>query len=453
MKHILLIDDDVAVTNYFRVFLAQSGAFETTVVNDPREVGPLLEQEHFDLVLLDMDMPHVSGMDILREMNACDLHIPVIILTGVNDVDLAVRSMKLGAFDYLVKPIEDEKFLETINSALEQGRLHRNINELPDTLTHTQLAHVDAFEHLPTQDADMARVLHQAEQIASSDLSIFIWGESGTGKEALARAIHQASPRKDNPFIVVEAHSFAPEQFPAFFFGQVRGWGKTREEMPGFLDEADGGTIFLNHIEHVTQPVQLRLKRFIQTREFYRQNSAAIHTVNVRMIVATQKDLESSRYEQQFNRDLLYHLMINSLHISPLRERIDDIPLLAEYFLREEVKTSGKALKGFSDGCLDILKQYHYPYNLQELHTIVASAAAREEGSVICADSLPHFVKEGLVLLEEVKKRTFEPRTLDDVIWECVKNTLEYCDGEKEKTAAALGISLTKLHRILEGQK
>ncbi len=285
MKHILIIDDDVAVTNYFMVFLAQTGLFETTVVNDPREVMAHFEKTTFDIVLLDIDMPYVSGMDILQSMNERALTIPVVVLTGVNDIDLAVKFMKLGAFDYLVKPVDDDKLLEVIADGLKYSVLHKSIDELPKTLTQQQLVNKAAFEHLYTKNSEMIHVLHQAEQLAGSNLSIFLWGESGTGKEALARAIHCASPRRDKPFTVVEATSFEPNQFPAVFFGQVRGWSDTRQETTGFLDKTDGGTLFLNHIEHLTHPVQTRLQRVIQAAEFYRENSATIHSVTEYMLI------------------------------------------------------------------------------------------------------------------------------------------------------------------------
>jgi DNA-binding NtrC family response regulator len=410
----------------------------------------LFEKEEFDLVLLDLDMPDVSGMDILHDMNKHAVNVPVVVLTGVNDVDLAVKSMKLGAFDYLVKPVEDDKLLEVIDDAVEYSVLHKSIDELPKTLTHKQLVNKDAFEHLPTQDSEMIRLFLQAEKLADSDLSIFIWGESGTGKEALARAIHNASPRRDKPFIAIEANCFEPDQFPASFFGQVRGWSGTREEKPGFLDEANEGTLFLNHIEHLNHPMQTRLQRIIQTNEYYRENSATIRKVDLRMIVASTKDLTSQKYEKTFSRDLLYHLMINSIRIPPLRERVDDIPLLAEHFLKEEVKRAGKNIQGFSDECLVMLKQYNYPNNVQELLTIVASAVAREESSMITVESLPSTLTEGLETGQEAQKKTFEPRTLNDVIEDQIKRTLHYFNGDRKKAAERLGISPEKIDKIVE---
>ena len=450
MKQILIVDDDVAVTNYFMVFLAQTGLFETTIVNDPREVMAHFEKTDFDVVLLDIDMPYVSGMDILQNMDEQAITVPVIVLTGVNDVDLAVKSMKLRAFNYLVKPVDDDKLLEVIDDALKHSVLQKSIDELPSTLTQQQLVNTAAFEHLYTQNPAMIRVLHQAEQLAGSDLSIFLWGESGTGKEALARAIHYASPRRDKPFTVVEATSFEPDHFPAVFFGQVRGWNDTRQETTGFLDKTDGGTLFLNHIEHLTHPVQTRLQRVIQADEFYRENSATIHNVNVRIIAASTQDLTSAEYEDTFSRDLLYHLSIDSIQVPPLRERQDDIPLLAEHFLREEVRKTGKQIRGFSDNCMAMLKRYTYPTNVQELLTIVASAAAREERELITVSSFPSIMSEGIESSMDTQETTFEPRKLNDVIEDQIKRTVRYFSGDQQKAAEKLGISAAEINKILE---
>ncbi|MCK4236087.1 MAG: sigma-54-dependent Fis family transcriptional regulator, partial [Candidatus Krumholzibacteria bacterium] len=331
MKRILIIDDDTAVTNYFMVFLMQTGLFDSTIVNDSRKVADLMEKEKFDIILLDMDMPNVSGMDILRNMRGKGMDTPVVVLTGVSDVDLAVKAMKFGAFDYLIKPVDDDKLLEVLDNAMEHSVLHKTIDQLPKRLTRGDLAHEVAFERFPTQHPVMIRLFHQAEKVASSDLSIFIWGERGTGKEAIARAIHQASPRRDKPFVAVEADSQDPSRFPSFFFGQARDWDGSRKETLGLLEEANHGTLFLNNIDALTLPMQVRLKRVIQTGEYYRESSARIRYVDVRMIVSSTHDLTSPEYKDKFSRDLLYHLMVNSIQIPPLRERVDDIPLLSDH--------------------------------------------------------------------------------------------------------------------------
>ncbi len=449
MKKILIVDDDPAVTNYLKVFLMQTGIFETTVVNDSREVGGLLGPEAFDIVLLDMDMPNVNGMDILNDMRGRGLDIPVVVLTGVSDVDLAVRAMKLGAFDYLIKPVDDDKLLEVLNNAIEHRVLHRNIETLPETLNRNDLEHEDAFAHFSTQDQGMIRLFHQAEKIAASDLSIFIWGESGTGKEALARAIHSASNRRDRPFVATEADSQDPETFPAFFFGQDRTWSGTREESPGMLEEANQGTLFLNHIDALSGSMQVRLKRFLQTGEFYRENSTQIREADVRMIVASTRDLTDPEYKDSFSRDVLYHLMINSIHMPPLRDRVGDLPLLVEKLLLQEAEKAGRTFKGVSDDVLDYLKGYSFPNNVMELRTIIAGAVANEEADTITVDSLPPSLRQLVDGERAGLVTTFEPRKLESVVREHVLKTLEHFSGRKDVAARELGITVEEIDRIM----
>ncbi|RJR29106.1 MAG: sigma-54-dependent Fis family transcriptional regulator [Candidatus Latescibacterota bacterium] len=446
MRKVLIVDDDVAVTNYFMVFLMQTALFEPTVVNDSREVETVLARETFDAVMLDMDMPNVSGMDILRSMRTKGDTTPVVVLTGVSDVDLAVRAMKLGAFDYLTKPVDDQNLLEVLENAIETRALHETIDHLPADLTRQDLAHEAAFTHLPTREDGMIRLFHQAEKLAASDVSIFIWGESGSGKEMLARAIHAASPRRDGPFVVVEADSRDPDEFPAFFFGQARDWSGAREESPGLLERADNGTLFLNHIDALTLPVQVRLKRLLQNGEYYRESSTAIRKANVRTIVSSMHDLTRPEYAGRFSRDLLYHLMINSIRIPPLRERRRDIPLLAELFLKEESERAGKTIQGFSPECMELLERYSYPDNVQELVTIVAGAVANADGDAITADSLPAYIRDRI---ERGGAAAFTPRRLDEVVREHVRDTLAHFGRQREEAAKVLGITPAEMDRII----
>jgi DNA-binding NtrC family response regulator len=444
MKRILIVDDDVAVTNYFMVFLMQTGLFEATVVNDSRQVMGRVEEKDFDIILLDMDMPNVTGMDILRELRGRGNNTPVVILTGVSDVDLAVRAMKQGAFDYLIKPVDDDYLLEVLDNALEHGALVSTIDGLPAQLKREDLNNAAAFEQLPTVDPGMIHLFHQAERMASSDLSIFIWGERGTGKESLARAIHRTSPRAERPFLAIEANTTATETFPSFFFGQAREYGGVREESPGILEEAQNGTVFLNHIESLTLPVQVRLKRVIQTGEYYRESSARIRNTSVRFIVASTVDLTLPEYKQTFSRDLLYHLMVNSIRIPSLRERPDDIPLLTGHFLEEEVARTGRKISGCSEEFLNLLRGYSFPDNVQELNTIIAGAVANEESDLLTVESLSPYMIERLGALEP----SFEPRKLSDVMSEQVLRTIEYFRGDRERAARELGISTEELNRL-----
>jgi len=447
MKKILIVDDDTAVTNYLMVFLVQSGIFEPTIINDSREVEGRLDSDVYDVMLLDMDMPNVSGMDILHKMRGKGDETPVVVLTGVSDVTLAVKSMKLGAFDYLTKPVDEDKLLEVLDNAMAHGVLNREIDDLPVELSRQDLTHEAVFEKFHTQDPSMIRLFHQIERLAPSDLGIFIWGESGTGKEALARAIHNSSSRKDKTFIAVEADSQDADKFPGFFFGQDRDWSGSREESAGVLEQANGGTLFLNNIDALPLPMQVRLKRVIQKDEYYRENSTKIREIDVRLIVSSTHDLTQPEYKDTFSRDLLYHLMVNSIQIPPLRERSGDIPLLAEHFLGEEVEKTGSKIVGFSDEFLELLKDYAFPTNVQELRTIVRLAVANEESDRITVDALSPNIRERISPAVVVEGLPFMPRKLKEVIREHVSRTLEHFSGDREAAARELGISLDELEK------
>jgi DNA-binding NtrC family response regulator len=436
LHKILIVDDDVAVTNYLMVFLMQTEKFEPTVMNDSTDIPMLLERENFDALILDMDMPQLSGSDILRFVKENNINTPVIVLTGVAEVELAVESMKLGAFDYLTKPVEDEHLLDVLTKAIEHSEMHTNIDQLPTVLSRDNLEYKKAFEHVPTRDPVMIRILHQAEKIAVGDLSIFLWGEIGTGKRTLAEAIHKISPRFKNPFISVNAAAEDPNKLPAVFFGQAKDWSGAREDCPGLIEEVEGGTL------------QHRLWRVIQQGDSYREGSTRIQKVNVRFIVSSNHDLTKDEYRKSFSRDLLYHLMINSIRIPPLRERRDDIPLLASVFLKEENERAERNIKGISDDFMALLLNHNFPGNLRELRHIIATMVVNEESSTIRVESMPLYINDLLRGKTQPVEADFKPRKLSDVRREHVKKTLRFFSDDKVKAAESLGIDVTELDAL-----
>lgn len=392
-KSILVIDDEVAVTNFIMVFLMQTGRYEVTVINDSQRVQALLEARSFDVILLDMDMPEISGMDILRMVGQRRLPIPVVVLTGVSDVDLAVKAMKLGAFDYLIKPVEDETLLSSLDAAVEHGAVQDSIRRLPAHLRREDLSQAEAFEHLVAGDANMIHLLHSAEKVASTDLAVFIWGEPHTGKQTLARAIHNASPRRSGPFTVFDARACAPDQVSAAFFGRAQGGNRRGEEREGALSRAAGGTIYIVDIDTMSWSLQERLRKVMQSGQYYRDNSTATRECKARFIASSSIDLRTTADEHGFSTDLAFHLAVNTLALPPLRERPADISLLAERFLRIESDRGARGILGFSAACLEALAAYDFPNNVQELHSIVRRAVLEERGTMISLQSLPAHVR------------------------------------------------------------
>ncbi len=439
IKKVLIVDDDVAVTNYFMVFLMQTELFEPEVENDSRQVMGKLQTEPYDVMMLDLDMPNVTGMEILQKMRAEDIQIPVIILTGASDVDLAVRAMKHGAFDYLTKPVDDEHLLEVLNNAIEMGAMQRSMEKLPEKLSTGELEHQAAFAHLPTCNPDMVKLFHQAETLAMGNLNLFIHGERGTGKKWLAKAIHQASPRAEMPFVAMDCTSHAPDDLSGILFGRAQDWKGETAEMAGVLAEAQGGTIFMNNIEHMSPPVQVRLNHAIQSGEYYRDNSTAIISSDIRFIMSSTHDLTSSRFQDSFSRDLLYHVTTNSLHMPPLRDRPCDIPLLAKHFLEEERRRNNKSVTAISEEFLALLNDYFFPGNVQELRKLIIAGVALSRDDVLDVDDISTYSRERLTL--GAFDQSFQPRTLQEVIRSHIIDTVRYCEGDRKEAARLLDIS------------
>lgn len=449
MNKVLIVDDDVAVTNYFMVFLMQTERFESTVVNDSREVEALLQRETFDVIMLDLDMPNVSGIDILNMMRSKAVKTPVIILTGANDVDLAVKSMKRGAFDYLTKPVDDEHLIKVLDNAIEHGAISKKIDQIPVTLSQEELKDKKNFEHLPTVNPDMILLFRNAERVAKCDLSIFIWGEQGTGKESLAKSIHQTSLRADGPFVAVDCTAHRQIDLSSELFGRAKDWNGRHDEKQGFIEAAAGGTLFIDNIDYLELPVQAKLKRVIQNSEFYRDNSLDIQKSNVRIIVSSTCDLTSSKYHDTFSRDLLYHLMVNSMKIPPLRARAEDIPLIIDYFLKQELTKLNRESSDLSvsKDLLNLLMQYSYPDNVQELQNIIACAVIGTKGNEITLDTLSPYIRGKIA--PEGTYSDFSPATLKDIILEHIEGTIKYCGGNIDQIAELLDISVDEVRAYL----
>ncbi len=447
MKNVLIVDDDVAVTNYFMVFLMQTEIFEPDVQNDSRLVMEQLKNNNYDIIMLDLDMPNITGMEILKMMKAEGIETPVLILTGASDVDLAVRAMKNGAFDYLTKPVDEDHLLEVMDNAMEMSAIKQSMEELPTEVAPEDLDHKAAFEHLPTVDSNMIHLFHQAETLAEGSLSVFLWGERGSGKSWLAQGIHQASGRRDGPFVSLDCTVYPPDEFSSVLFGRAKDWTGEQEAISGALCDASGGTLFINNIEHMSPQVQLRLNHALHTGEFYCDNNTEILHSDVRYIVSSTHDLTSSKFKDSFSRDLLYKLMVNNLQIPPLRERPDDIPLLANYFLAEESEQNNKEINSISPEFLDLLKHYYFPGNIQELRKLILSAIATTVDDILDVDDISTYSRERLTLGSFAS--TFQPRNLHEIIREQIQGTIKYCKGDLKEAARLLDISVKVMNAYL----
>jgi len=446
MNRVLVLDDDVAVLNYFMILLAQTQRYDVKVLSDSSEAFETIDTGNFDAILLDMDMPVVHGREVLKYVKEKHPDIEVIVITGVEDVQLAVESMKAGAYDYLCKPIDENRLLLILERALERSHLRGEITKLRDQVSLDGLRHKEAFKAIITKNKGFLRVLQRVDQIAESENYVLIWGESGTGKELVARAIHLISRRRDQPFVAVNAGAFASELFSSEFFGHEKGafTGAIRSKT-GFFEEADGGTLLLDEIGELELPVQSKLLRVLQEGEYFRVGSTERRGADVRIIACTNRDLADEIEKGRFRRDLYYRLNICSVFLPPLRDREGDVELLADYFLQKHNRLNEKSITLIEQDVFDLLESYDYPGNVRELENIIAEAVVVETGRTLTRRALPRYLLNAVVKSRASSVPACERKTLAEVEAEHIHHVLELADGNRTVTAEILGISRVSL--------
>ncbi|MCX6583506.1 MAG: sigma-54 dependent transcriptional regulator [Candidatus Aminicenantes bacterium] len=373
------------------------------------------------------------------------------IAEGINDIfpifnkitaELAIVAMKVGCPDYMVKPIAQQDTSEQVSKDNEPIAE----NEQPlEPLSTEHLKYPEVFKEIITRDEKMMRIFYFVEKFAAAGNSVLIWGESGVGKELIARAIHEISPRKNKPFVAVNAGVFANELFASEFFGHARGsFTGASADKKGFIEEAQGGTLFLDEIGELGLPIQVKLLRVLQEEEFYRLGSTRNIKADVRIIAATNKNLFDEIKRGNFRKDLFFRLNINSINLPPLRERQADIPLLANHFLSKYSAGYDKKIEKISASVMNLLKGYGFPGNVRELMNIINSAVIVESGSELQKKSLPGYFLEKARLRVDTQ-RTGPLPSLLELEKEHIKKVLEHTKNNKTQAARILGISRVNL--------
>ncbi len=444
---ILVVDDDVGLLLSIKATLVSSGMPEPSLVSDSRRVMELARNHHFHLVLLDLIMPHLSGMDILQQLKEEFPDIECVVVTAVDEVSSAVQAMKFGAYDYLVKPLNSEKLIIVINRALERYSLRHGLALFERRQSFSDIENPLAFEDMIAEDEAMALVFHQTEAVATTDYSVVITGESGTGKEILARIIHRLSNRSNRPFLAVNVAAFSKTLFEDEIFGHTKGaYTGALSDKEGFFEAARGGTLFLDEITELEPSFQGKLLRVIQERELYRLGSTEVRNIDVRIIAATNRDIQEEIRKDAFRADLFYRLNMCHINVPPLRDRTDDILPLAHHFLKIHATRNKKEIDSLAPDLADHLLEYPFPGNVRELENIIASAVLLEKGKVLTVTSAQDLVqssgpggrhKEDLLTLAVLEKRH-------------ILRALEAAGGNRTRAAKALGIGLRTLQRKLK---
>ncbi|MFC1694217.1 sigma-54-dependent transcriptional regulator [Candidatus Latescibacterota bacterium] len=441
MKKILAVDDDQAILNFLKILILQTGKYKIHTLQDSTKVFDVLKNGDFDFLLLDMYMPNVSGLDILKHIKENQIDIKTIVITGVEEIDLAINAMKLGTYDYLLKPIDEKKLLDLLEVSVYKLPLKKSDKKAIGSSKHPRIKVNEAFKDIITKNRKMFEIFSFSEKFAVTDNSVLIWGESGTGKELIARSIHKISNRRENKFIAVNTGTFANELFSSEFFGHEKGsFTGAIEDKKGFIDEANGGTLFLDEIGELQLPAQVKLLRVLQEYEFYRLGSTKNIKVNVRIIAATNKNLFEEIQNNNFRKDLFFRLNINSIYLPALREKREDIELLTNHFLEKFNKKYGKNIKKISRPVMNLFKTYDFPGNIRELMNILNSAIIVETGNELKKTSLPHYFLGNAQLPDDVDSG-FELKSLLEVENNHIQNVLQYTHMNKTKAAKILGIS------------
>lgn len=448
---ILVVDDEEVFLESIRRGLAMAGYKNITAVSQPARVGEVIRGCSFDVALIDLTMPEISGLEVLEHIKSMSPETECIMVTAVEEVEAAVSAMRLGAYDYLIKPLARDKLLIALDRALERKRL-LGLLEIQKRQFEGGFINPQVFRNIVTVSPNMLRVLREAELHARSNAPVLITGESGTGKELLAKAIHQASARAGRQFIAVNMASLTGTLFESEFFGHVKGafTGADRDR-EGYLEAAAGGTLFLDEIGDLSLDLQGKLLRVLQENEFVKLGTNKVRKIEVRFVAATNSSLEKMVEKMQFRRDLYYRLKVAWLQIPPLRDRLEDVRPLVEHFLKELGRGAGR--NSIKDETLQILSSYRYPGNVRELRSILQAAVNLAQNSPIAPSHLPAEVRKSVIRTPAAETR-FNPRegfaTLAEVEKDYIRQVYSRTNRNKAQTARILGIGLTTLHRKLK---
>jgi DNA-binding NtrC family response regulator len=433
MNSILLIDDDISLSRVLGYQLEQSG-FETVVVNSGQEGLDEFKKRTFDIVVTDIQMPDMSGIDVLGEIRKLDSNIVVILITAYGSIDNAIEACRLGADDYLTKPFGHEQLLFVIEKAMRLREL-----QLDNTQLRRELKGKYKFNNLITNNSAMESVLETAGQIADSNTTTLILGESGTGKELIAKAIHYNSARGKKPLITVNCASIPENLLESELFGHVRGsFTGAVKDRKGKFEMADGGTIFLDEIGDLQESVQAKLLRVLQEHEIERLGDSKTMKVDVRIIAATNKDLWDLTQTGRFREDLYYRLSVIPITIPPLRDRPGDVPILINHFLKKYAKN--KPFRIDSE-VLDVLDHYTWPGNIRELENLVQRIVTLTKGDLITSSDLPDHIRSAKVNLTSLAiKIPSDGLSLNEVEEKLIRETLQKVNGNQSKAARMLRI-------------
>ncbi len=463
---IMLVEDEEEILYSFETMFTYAGIQNIIPVNDSRQVMGVLAERHVSVVILDLHMPHLSGMDIIRMMGDRYPQIPFIVVSAASRIETAVECMKLGALDYFVKPVEESRLLASVARAMETHDLRSEVSTLKKNLLSDHLEHEDAFAGITTgTSGKMKRIFQYVEAISRTGQPVLVTGETGTGKELISRAIHHASGRSGS-FVAVNVAGLDDQMFADTLFGHVKGaFTGAHQKRDGLIVQAAGGTIFLDEIGDLSISSQVKLLRLIQNHEYFPLGSDIPKSTDARVIVATNRNLQEMIGANLFRQDLYYRFSAHHIHIPPLRERTEDIPLLVDRFLGDAALALSRNKPTPPRELYAYLASYDFPGNIRQLQSMVFDAVARHGKGVLSMQSFLDAIglsSEGsnppqpLKPVDEqslLNRNTGRPFTLQEAEEFLIRHALALANGNQKLAASFLGISRQALNKKLSRSK
>jgi len=444
MPEILLVDDEKSVRTTLSMFLTKAG-YNIEESSNGQDAIEKINQKFYDLIITDLKMKPIDGMEVLKKSKEINPMTEVIVMTAYGTVASGVEAMKLGAYDYILKPFKNDEFLILVSKALEHKHLLTEVEKLQEGLKEKY-----KFENIVGNSQKMLDVISMVSKVAPMDSTVLISGESGTGKELIANAIHINSKRKNRSFVTINCGAIPEHLQESELFGHIRGafTGAVRDKV-GLFQEANGGTLFLDEIGETALSTQVKLLRFLQDGEIRRVGENEPLRVNVRLLVATNKNLEEEIEKNNFREDLFYRINVIPIRMPPLRERKDDVPLLVNHFLEKFKKKTNKKIEEVSPDAMSILSGYNWPGNVRELENVLERSVILSNHNVITPEDLPDSL---LTSENKIKsKNTFEEEcTLEKLNKKYILRILDNYSWNQKKASSILGISTTTLWRKLK---
>lgn len=454
---ILLVDDENLILRSTTLALRTSGIQDVTNLSDAREVERYLNENDVSVALLDLNMPFISGEELLYSIKEKYPDIAVIILTAANEIDVAVRCMKAGASDYLVKPVEKSRLISSVKKALETRALNDEIQQLRAHMLTRKLRNPQAFEHIIGDHDALNDLFCYIEAVSQTPHPVLITGETGTGKELFARAVHKASGRA-GPFVAVTVAGLDDTNFSDTLFGHKKGaFTGADQRRQGLIASAEGGTLFLDEIGDLSAASQVKLLRLLQENEYYPLGEDQPKLSSARIVVATHVDLKNSVDDGEFRQDLYFRLRPHHVHVPPLRDRVDDIPALTEYFVEAYAQDLGRKAPNVPPALYQLLRSYHFPGNVRELQGMILDAIARQTSATLSLKSFRQAMGLSENRTETNKSHPNKTdiefpetlptlKTIEDAL---IQEALRRADDNQGVAASLLGITRQALNKRL----